>query len=582
MTYRDVLLLAIYLLTLTSLAWILAKLIPPFMSGQLRFTRACEEPLFRLAGIAPDQQQNWLHYTKGLLIFDGIGLITTYGIQRLQAWLPLNPQHLPAVPPNLAFNTAVSFVTNTDWQNYGGETTMSYLTQMLALTTQNFFSATSGFVVAMALIRAFSGHSVRNIGNVWADLTRAVLWIFLPLSLIFALLLVGQGVIQNFSPYRQVHTLQAQTWRTHADNMVHATHTQSLAMGPVASQESIKLIGTNGGGFFNTNSAHPFENPTAMSDFMEMLSIPLIPVALVFVFGRMVGDQRQGWALFSAMLVLFVVFAGATMWFEQRGNPLLTPLHVGQHASALQSGGNMEGKEVRFGPGASALFDAVATATSCGAVNSMIDSFTPLGGAGPLMLMQLGEVVFGGVGSGLYSILLYALMAVFVAGLMIGRNPEYLGKKIGIFEMKMVSIAILVTPLLVLVGTAAAVLSVAGRVAVFNPGAHGFTEILYALTSAANNNGSAFAGLSADSTFYNLLLGIVMWLGRFGIIIPALAIAGSIAAKKRAPITAGSLPTHGPMFVALLIGFIVLIGMLNYIPALALGPLAEQLASSLR
>ncbi|AOV15972.1 potassium-transporting ATPase subunit KdpA [Acidihalobacter aeolianus] len=578
-------LLAVYLVLLTALGWILSYWIEPVMAGRFSWLRQVESPLFRLIGLRTQESHGWLHYTTGLLLFNVLGVFTTYGILRLQNVLPLNPAHLPAVPPGLAFDTAVSFVTNTNWQNYGGETTMSYLAQMSALTTQNFFSAATGLVIAISLIRAMSGESVRHLGNVWIDLARAVLWILIPLSLIFSLALVGQGVIQNLSGYRQVHTLQSTQFSPKIGEVVHsaaAPSNQTIAMGPVASQEAIKLLGTNGGGFFNVNSAHPYENPTALSNFMEMLAIPLISVALVFAFGRMVGDRRQAWALYGAMVVLFLIFTIPTMLFEQQGNPLLTQLHVNQQASALQSGGNMEGKEVRFGPGASALFDTAATATSCGAVNSMLDSYTPLGGAGPLALMQLGEVVFGGVGSGLYGILIYALLAVFVAGLMIGRSPEYLGKKIETFEIKMVSIAILISPLLALLGTALAVLTHAGRSAPLNPGAHGFTEILYALTSAANNNGSAFAGLSADTVFYNVLLGIVMWFGRFGVIVPVLAIAGSLAEKRRLQSGVGTLPTHGPLFAALLVGFILMVGLLNFVPADALGPLAEQFSIASR
>jgi len=488
----------------------------------------------------------------------------------------------------------VSFVTNTNWQGYGGESTMGYLTQMLGLTVQNFLSAATGIVVVIALIRGFARHSAAGIGNVWLDLFRVTTWILLPLSLVFALFLASQGVIQNFAAYQDVTTLEVTKFETPklgADGQplkddkgaavmeAASTPTQTLAMGPVASQLAIKMLGTNGGGFFNANSAHPYENPTPLSNFFQMLSIFLIPGALCVVFGRMVGDMRQGWTVFAAMTVLFVVFAVGAMVWEQQGNPLLATVGAGDTAMSTTAlaDGNMEGKETRFGIAESALFATITTAASCGAVNSMHDSFTPLGGMVPLVLMQLGEVVFGGVGSGLYGMLVFAVMAVFLAGLMIGRTPEYLGKKIQAHEMKMTSIAILVTPLLVLLGTAIAVMSEAGRAGIANPGAHGFSEILYALSSAANNNGSAFAGLSANTPFYNSLLGIAMWFGRFGVIVPVLAMAGSLAAKKRIPVSAGTLPTHGPLFVALLIGVVLLVGLLNYVPALALGPVVEHL-----
>ena len=434
---------------------------------------------------------------------------------------------------------------------------------MLALTVQNFLSAATGIVVVIALIRGFARHTTQSIGNAWVDLTRITLYVLLPLSLLFAVFLVSQGVIQNFSAYQDVTTLESAR--------------QTLAMGPVASQEAIKMIGTNGGGFFNANSAHPFENPTPLTNFLQMLAIFLIPGALCYTFGRMVGDTRQGWAVLAAMTVLFVVMAVGAITFEQQGNPLFAAAGVDQAASATQAGGNMEGKETRFGIADSGLFATITTAASCGAVIAMHDSFTPLGGMVPLVMMQLGEVVFGGVGSGLYGLLVFAIMAVFIAGLMIGRTPEYLGKKIEAHEMKMTAIAILVTPLLVLGGTAIAVMVNAGQAGIFNPGAHGFSEVLYAFTSAGNNNGSAFAGLSANTPFYNVLLAIAMWFGRFAVIVPVLAMAGSLAAKKRLAATSGTLPTHGPLFVTLLIGTVLLIGLLNYVPALALGPVVEHL-----
>jgi K+-transporting ATPase ATPase A chain len=591
MTTHATLLLVAYCAALLAVSWPLARWIDAVMAGRFAFGRRVEAPLLRLAGVDADSEQGWLPYATGLLLFNGLGVIAVYALQRLQVHLPLNPQAMASVSADSAFNTAVSFVTNTNWQGYGGESTMSYLTQMLALTVQNFFSAATGIVVVVALVRGFARHSTQAIGNVWADLMRCTLWILLPLSFVFALVLAAQGVIQNFSGYVDAHTLEPVTWQAPKNGPdgqplkdakgqpvteAKTETTQSIAMGPVASQLAIKMIGTNGGGFFNANSAHPYENPTAFSNFLQMLSIFAIPAALCLVFGRMVADMRQGWAVYATMAVLFVALAIPAMVFEQQGNPLLAPLGVDQAAGATQSGGNMEGKETRFGIAASGLFATITTAASCGAVNAMHDSFTPLGGLVPLVLIQLGEVVFGGVGSGLYGMLVFAVMAVFIAGLMIGRTPEYLGKKIETHEMKMVSIAILVTPLLVLAGTAVAVLTEAGRAGIANPGAHGFSEILYALSSAGNNNGSAFAGLSANTPFYNVLLAVVMWFGRFGVIVPVLALAGSLAAKKRLAPHAGTLPTHGPLFVALLIGTVLLVGLLNYVPALALGPVVEH------
>ncbi|MBC7756186.1 MAG: potassium-transporting ATPase subunit KdpA [Bdellovibrio sp.] len=539
-----------------------------------------ERFIYRPLGTKPEQEMNWKHYAVALMLFNIIGMIAVYVLQRWQVWLPLNPQHFPAVSQDSSFNTAISFVTNTNWQGYAGESTMSYLTQMLALTVQNFLSAATGLAVVIALIRGFARHTSKTIGNFWVDITRSTLYILLPLSFIFAIVLMGQGVIQNFDAYKEVTTLQTTEYSEPDATGKPAPQTiatQILAMGPVASQEAIKMIGTNGGGFFNANSAHPFENPTPLSNFLQMVAIFLIPAGLCFTFGLMVGDRRQGWAVFSAMAIIFVCLLSVALWAEQAGNPILTASGANQTVTALQSGGNMEGKETRFGIVSSALFATVTTAASCGAVNAMHDSFTPMGGLVPLWLIQLGEVVFGGVGSGLYTMLIYAVLAVFIAGLMIGRTPEYLGKKIEIFDMKMTAIIILVTPLLVLIGTAVAVSVTSGTAGIANPGAHGFSEILYALSSAANNNGSAFAGLSANTPFYNTLLAIAMFLGRFGIILPVLAIAGSMAAKKRIPVSLGTLPTHGPLFVTLLIGAVVLVGALTYVPALALGPVVEQL-----
>jgi K+-transporting ATPase ATPase A chain len=586
-------LLAVYLLVLLALSWPLGIWLSRIASGSLpAWMQRLEAPLYRLAGTSADKSMPWAHYALALLAFNALGVLVVYALQRLQLALPLNPAGMTAVSPDSAFNTAVSFVTNTNWQGYGGESTMSYLTQMLALAVQNFLSAATGIAVVFALIRGFAARSTGVLGNFWVDITRITAWILIPLSLVLAILLAGQGVIQNFSAYQDVATLETtvyqqpkngpdgQPLKDDKGNPVMEdvkSPTQTLAMGPVASQEAIKMIGTNGGGFFNANSAHPYENPTALSNFLQMLAIFLIPAALCFSFGRMVGDPRQGWAVLAAMTVLFVVAVIAIIPAEQAGNPLLPPLGVDQMANATQPGGNMEGKEMRFGINASGLFAVITTAASCGAVNAMHDSFTPLGGLVPMVMIQLGEVVFGGVGSGLYGMLIFAILAVFIAGLMIGRTPEYLGKKIESHEMKLTSIAILVTPIVVLVGTAIAVMAGAGKTGIANPGAHGFSEILYALSSAGNNNGSAFAGLSANTPFYNTLLAFAMWFGRFGMIVPVLAIAGSLAAKKRLPVTAGTMPTHGPLFVTLLIGTVLLVGLLNYVPALALGPVVEHL-----
>jgi K+-transporting ATPase ATPase A chain len=579
-------LLGIFLVVLLLTVKPLGTYIANVMEGRFHLAGKIESPIYRLCGIHQDEEMGWLKYAFAILLFNVLGAFVVYVLQRLQLSLPLNPQAFPNISPDSAFNTAVSFVTNTNWQGYVGESTMSYLTQMLGLAVQNFFSAATGIVVVIALIRGFARHSAKTVGNAWVDLTRITLHVLLPISVVYAVFLTGQGVIQNFDAYKDVTTLEV----THYDNpKVDAagqplkddkgvaitepaeTPTQSLAMGPVASQEAIKMLGTNGGGFMNANSAHPYENPTPLTNFIQMLSIFLIPAALCFTFGRMVGDTRQGWAVLAAMTLMFVALACAAMHFEQQANPLLTQLGVDPAA------GNMEGKETRFGIADSGLFATITTLASCGAVNAMHDSFTPLGGLVPLIDMQLGEVVFGGVGTGLYGMLVFAILAVFVAGLMIGRTPEYLGKKIESYEMKMTSIAILVTPLLVLVGTAIAVMAVDGKAGIANPGAHGFSEILYAFTSAANNNGSAFAGLSANTPFYNIMLGIAVWFGRFGVIVPVLAIAGSLAAKKRIAVGAGTLPTHGPLFVTLLIGTVLLVGLLNYVPALALGPVIEHL-----
>ena len=557
----------------------------------LRVAAPLERWIYRCGGVDAASEMGWKPYAAGLLLFNALGALAVYLLQRCQAWLPLNPQKFAALSPDSAFNTAVSFITNTNWQGYSGESAMSYLTQMAGLAVQNFLSAASGIVVAIALMRGLARHSSRTIGNFWVDLTRATLYVLLPLALLLALALVSQGVIQNFSAYKDVSTVEALTYqqpktdaagnpvKDAAGNPVQetvTTRTQTLPMGPIASQESIKELGTNGGGFLNANSAHPYENPTAISNLLEMLAILIIPAGLTYTFGRLVGDTRQGWAVLAAMVVLFVALLQLSLYNESRGNPLIARLGVDQAASATQSGGNMEGKETRFGIAASVLFASVTTATSCGAVNSTHDSFTPLGGFVPLFQIQLGEVVFGGVGTGLYSMLIFAIVGVFIAGLMIGRTPEYLGKKIEAFEMKMSSIAILVMPFIVLIGTAVAVSLDAGRSAVGNPGAHGFSEILYAFSSAGNNNGSAFAGISANTPFYNVALALVMWLGRFWPIVAVLAVAGSLAAKKRIPASEGTMPTHGPTFVVLLIGTVLLVGALTFVPALALGPVVEH------
>jgi K+-transporting ATPase ATPase A chain len=582
-------LLALFLLGLLVLAWPLGKLMARIASAGLepgtipglRWTGNVERMFFRLAGPAATKAQGWKAYALALIAFNALGTLFVYALQRVQAWLPLNPGNMANVSPDSSFNTAVSFVANTNWQGYSGEQTMSILTQMVALAGQNFFSAATGIAVVFALIRGFAARSASSIGNFWVDLTRSTLYVLLPLSVILAVFLAGQGAVQSFSNNVDARLLEPVSYAMPAAGAGESTaaraDAQLIPMGPVASQEAIKLLGTNGGGYFNANSAHPFENPSALSNFAQMLAILLIPAALCFAFGHMVGDIRQGWAVLATMTLLFVLAAIAAFAAEQQANPLLTPLGVDQVASSLQSGGNMEGKETRFGIGASSLFAVVTTAASCGAVNAMIDSFMPLGGMAPMVLMQFGEVVFGGVGSGLYGMLVFAILAVFIAGLMIGRTPEYLGKKIGAFEMKMAALVILVSPCLVLLGTALAVTTSSGTAGVANPGAHGFSEILYALTSAANNNGSAFAGLSANTPFYNTLLAVAMWFGRFAVIVPVLAIAGSLAGRQRLPATAGTLPTHGPMFVGMLAAIVVLVGVLNYVPALALGPVVEHL-----
>lgn len=596
MTAEFVGLLVVYLAVLLAIAPFLGRYIRIAMeNGQSPLTawgRPLERGIYRLAGIDPQAEMGWKRYALAVLAFNILGIVAVYALQRLQGLLPLNPAGMGAVSPDSSLNTAISFVANTNWQGYGGESTMSYLTQMLALTVQNFVSAATGIAVLFALIRGLARHCSATLGNFWADMVRCTLYVLLPLALVLALALVSQGVLQNFNGYQEVQTVEALHYdqpRVDAQGQPvldakgqpvtdpAITRTQTLAMGPVASQEAIKMLGTNGGGFFNANSAHPFENPTALSNFLEMLAILVIPAALCFSFGEMVGSRRQGIAILAAMTLLFAVFALSAAYFEQQPNPMAAQAGADSAMSVLSPGGNMEGKEARFGIAATSLFATVTTAASCGAVNGMHDSLNAMGGLTPMLLMQLGEVVYGGVGSGLYGMLAFAILGVFIAGLMIGRTPEYLGKKIEAYDMKMVSIVILATPLLVLGGTALAVSVTAGQAGVLNPGIHGFSEVLYALSSAANNNGSAFAGLSANTPFYNVLLGIAMWFGRFAVIVAVLAMAGSLGAKRRLPAGPGSMPTTGPLFVVLLIGAVLLVGALTYVPALALGPVAEHL-----
>jgi K+-transporting ATPase ATPase A chain len=576
MSVFDWLQIGLYLVVLLLLVKPLGAYMAHVFQGERVFISRVIGPverfIYRIVGIRSDEEMNWKTYAVVVLLFNVAGLLLVYALQRLQSALPLNPQNLGAVSPDLSFNTAVSFATNTNWQSYGGESTLSYLTQMVGLTVQNFLSAATGIAILVAVIRGFVRHSAKTIGNFWVDMTRSVLYILLPLSIILALVLVSQGVVQTFSGSQTVSLVQS-TQNTSGQ----VINQQVIAVGPVASQEAIKQIGTNGGGFFSVNSAHPFENPTPLTNFLEMLAILLIPAALCYTFGKMVGDTRKGWALLAVMTIIFVVMLSVSVWAEQRGNPALSSLNVDQSASSVQSGGNMEGKEVRFGAANSALWAVATTGASSGSVNSMHDSFTPLGGLVPMWLMQLGEVVYGGVGSGLYGMLAFVIIAVFVAGLMIGRTPEYLGKKIEAFEMKMASLMVLIPVLLVLFGTAIAVSTSAGREAVLNPSAHGFSEVLYAFSSAGNNNGSAFAGLGTNTTFYNIALGFAMLFGRYWLAIPALAIAGSLVQKKKVPETSGTLPTHSPLFIFWLIAVVVIVGALSFLPALSLGPIVEHL-----
>jgi K+-transporting ATPase ATPase A chain len=547
---------AIVIALVKPLGWYMTRV----MAGERTFLSPVLRPVERLlyagAGIDERQEQHWLTYTLAMLAFNAAGFVLLFGLQRLQGLLPLNPMQMGAVSPDSAFNTAVSFVTNTNWQGYGGESTMGYLVQMAGLTVQNFVSAATGIAIAMALIRGFARASSKSVGNFWTDLTRSTLYVLLPLSILCALFYVSQGVTQTLGASIDATTLEGVK--------------QTIAVGPTASQLAIKMLGTNGGGFFNANSAHPFENPTALANLIEMVSIFAIGAALTNVFGRMVGDERQGWALFTAMGVLFVAGVAVTYWAEANGNPVFTALGI--------NGGNMEGKEVRFGIAGSALFAVVTTAASCGAVNAMLDSFTPLGGLIPLVNMQLGEIIIGGVGAGLYGILLFVIMTIFIAGLMVGRTPEYLGKKIEAKEVKMAMLAVLSLPLAILGFTAVAVVLPAGLASIANAGPHGYSEILYAYTSGTANNGSAFAGLSANTPWYNLSIGFAMLMGRFLVIVPVLVIAGALAAKKTVPASAGTFPTHGGLFVGLLVGVILIVGGLTYFPALAVGPIVEHFA----
>jgi K+-transporting ATPase ATPase A chain len=575
MTGQGLLQLALYVVVLVLLVKPLGAYMAAVFQGERTFLSPLLGPverlIYRVSGVDPAHESDWKRYAFGALLVNLLGFIAVYALQRLQAMLPLNPQRLGAVSPDSSFNTAVSFATNTNWQGYVGEATMSYLTQMLGLAVQNFLSAAAGIAVLIALIRGFVRREAGQIGNFWVDFTRSTLYVLLPLSFILAIVLASQGVVQSFAPYQQATLVEPLVMQDRA------VIEQTLPLGPAASQVAIKQLGTNGGGFFNVNSAHPFENPTPLSNFLEVLAILLIPAALCYTFGSMVNDTRQGWALLAAMLVIFVPLLVGAFAAEQSGNPRFDALGVDQAASAMQPGGNMEGKETRFGIANSALWATATTAASNGSVNAMHDSFTPLGGLVPMWLMQLGEVVFGGVGSGLYGMLMFAVIAVFIAGLMVGRTPEYLGKKIEAYEVKMAAIVLLVPCLAVLLGTAVAVTVPAATASVANPGAHGFSEILYAFSSAGNNNGSAFAGLSANTPFYNFALGIAMWVSRYWLMIPVLAIAGSLAAKRATAITAGTLPTHTPLFVTLLVTTVLLVGALTFLPALALGPIVEHL-----
>lgn len=576
MTADNILQIALYFAVLFAAAVPLGHYMARVYSNERVFISRIARPLeyfiYRCCRIDPEEEMTWQTYAGGLLFFNLAGFLVLYLLQQLQGFLPLNPQGFSAVPPDLAFNTAVSFVTNTNWQAYGGETTMSFFTQMAGLAVQNFASAATGMAVLLAFIRGLKRTLSQTIGNVWVDIVRSLIYILLPLSLVLAVFLVSQGVVQTLHSPTKVDLFEKMM-----DGQGQTVSQQEIPLGPAASQVAIKQLGTNGGGFYNANSAHPLENPTPLSNLAEMLAILLIPAALCITFGRMMGDRRQGQALLAAMMIILIPLLGVCLFSEQAGNPAFHALNVDQQPGPAQTGGNMEGKDVRFGIANSALWAVVTTAASNGSVNAMHDSFMPLGGLVPLWLMQLGEIIFGGVGSGLYGMLMFVLISVFVAGLMVGRTPEYLGKKIEVFEVKMASLVILIPGALVLIGTAVAVVVKPGLAGILNPGPHGFTEILYAFSSAANNNGSAFAGLNANTVFYNITLGFAMIIGRFGLIVPVLASAGALARKKLIPAGAGTLPTHTPLFVLFLVAVIMLVGALTFIPALALGPIAEYL-----
>ncbi|MBI5490371.1 MAG: potassium-transporting ATPase subunit KdpA [Deltaproteobacteria bacterium] len=575
MTASTLLLDAVYFALLIALGVPLGRYVARVFAGEARVAQRIlgplERVLYRLSGVRPDEEMGWKRYALSLLAFNLLGLLAVYALERLQGLLPLNPTGMGAVPSPVAFNTAVSFATNTNWQSYGGETTMSHLTQMLALTVQNFVSAATGIALVAALARGFVRKSAETIGNFWVDLTRSTLYVLLPLSLVLAVFLVSQGVVQTFNGSVTVATLDPAA--PGAPGVGH----QTLALGPVASQLAIKQLGTNGGGFYNVNSAHPFENPTAWSNFLELFAILIIPAALCFTWGALVKHKRLGWVLIGVMAGILIPLVLVASSAEQAGNPALRPMGVDDAASVAQSGGNMEGKEVRFGIGSSALWAAATTAASNGSVNSMHDSYMPLGGMAPLWLMQLGEVVFGGVGSGLYGLLMFAIIAVFLAGLMVGRTPEFLGKKLEAFEMKMAALVVLLPSMAVLIGTAIGSLVPQGTGTVLNPGAHGFSEILYAFSSTSNNNGSAFAGLGVTNVFYSAALGLCMLFGRYWVIVPVLAVAGALARKNLVPATAGTLPSDTPLFALLLAGTVLLVGALTFVPALALGPIVEHL-----
>jgi K+-transporting ATPase ATPase A chain len=564
--------LTVLLLLVKPLGTYMARIYEGKPSGLNVWFAWLEKLIYRFIGVNPEQGMSWKIYAVAVMLFNIIGLIIVYAIQRLQVHLPLNPMSMPAVSADLSFNTSVSFATNTNWQSYGGETTLSYFSQMIGLTVQNFVSAATGMAVLIASIRGFVQKQMETIGNFWVDLVRSTLYILLPLSLILSLALVSQGVVQAFKPSAKVNLLEPTK-----DSNGKMVSRQEIALGPAASQIAIKQLGTNGGGFFNVNSSHPFENPTPLSNFLEMLAIVLIAAALCYTFGYMVNDKRQGWALLIAMLIIFIPCLWVCIHFEQKGNPLFNSLGVDQNYSAIQSGGNMEGKEARFGIANSAIWATATTAASNGSVNSMHDSYMPLGSLIPLWLMQLGEVIFGGVGSGLYGMLAFVIVAVFISGLMIGRTPEYLGKKIESYEMKMAALILLIPHMCVLLGTAIAVILPQAKQAILNPGAHGFSEVLYAFTSAANNNGSAFAGLSSNTLFYNIALGLAMFFARYWLIIPMLAIAGSLSRKKIVPASQGTLPTHTPLFIIFLVMVVLIVGALTFFPALSLGPIIEHL-----